>query len=177
MDYSTPGFPLLHHCPELAQTHVHWLSDAIQPSHPLSPSSSCLPIRFRSVQFNCLVVFDFLRPHGLQHVRLPCPSPTPGACSNLCPLSWWCHPTISSSVISFSSCPQSFPASGSFPVSQFFASGGQSIGASSSVLPMNIQDRFPLGWTSLISLQSKGLSRIFSSTNQKLQSFHAQPSL
>ena len=91
---------------------------------------------------------DSLQPHGLQHARLPCPSPTPGACSNSCP-SQWCHPTISSSVIPFSSCPQFFPASGSFPVSQFFPSGGQNIGisASASVLPMNIQDWFPLGWT------------------------------
>ena len=110
-----------------------------------------------SVQFSRLVVSDSLRPHGLQHARLPCPSPTPRACSNSCLLSRWCHPTISSSVIPFSSCLQSFPVSGSFPVSQFFASGGQSIGipASASVLPMTIQDWFPLGWTSWISLQSK----------------------
>ena len=107
---------------------------------------------------------DFLRPHGLQHTRLPCPSPTPGACSNSWPLSRWCHPTISSSVVPFSSCLQSFSASGSFPLSHFFTSGGQSIGVSASafVLPMNIQDWFPLGWTSLISLQSKGLSGVFS---------------
>ena len=104
--------------------------------------------------------------HGLQHAKLPRPSPTPGVYSNSCPLSWWCHPTISSSVIPFSSCLQSFPASGSFPVSQSFASGGQSIGvsASASVLPMNIQDWSPLGWTGRISLQSKGLSRVFSNT-------------
>ena len=103
-------------------------------------------------------VFNSLRPHGLQHARLPCPSPTPGACSNSCPLSQWCHPTISSSVIPFSSCLQSFPSSGSFPMSQFFASGGQSIevSASASVPPMNIQDWFPLGLTGWISLQSKG---------------------
>ena len=107
-----------------------------------------------------------LRPHGLQHARLPCSSPTSGACSNSCPLSQWCHPTISSFVIPFSPCLQSFPASGPFPMSQSFASGGQSIGvsASASVLPMNIQGWFPLGWTGWISLQSKGLSRIFSST-------------
>ena len=100
---------------------------------------------------------DSLWPHGLQHVRLPCPSPTPGSCSNSCPLSWWWHPTISSSVVPFSSCLQSFPSSGSFPVSQFFTSCSQSIGVSSSasVLPMNIQDWFPLGLISLISLQSK----------------------
>jgi len=104
----------------------------------------------------------FLWPHGLQHVRLPCPSPTPRACSSSCPSSWWCHSTISSSVVPFSSCLQSFPASGSFPISQFFASCGQSIGvsASASVLPMNIQDWFPLGWTGWTTLQSKGLSNL-----------------
>ena len=107
-----------------------------------------------------------LWPHGLQHARLPYPSPTPGACSNSCPLSWWCHPTLSSSVVPLSSCLQSSPASGSFPTSWLFASGGQNIGssASASVLPMNIQDWFPLGLTGLISLQSKGLSRVFSDT-------------
>ena len=125
-----------------------------------------LPLPFgtiSSVQFNCSVVSDSLRPHGLQHTRLPCPSPTPGACSNSCPLSQWCHPTISSCVIP-SSCLQSFSVSGSFPMSQFFPSGGQRIGvsASASVLPMNIQDWSPLGWTGWISLQSKGLSRVFS---------------
>ena len=109
---------------------------------------------------------DSLWPHRLQHARLPCPSPTPGACSNWRPLSWSCHPTISSSVGPFSSYLQSCPASGSSPLSQFFASGGQSIGASASasVLPMNIQDWFPLGWTGLISLLSKELSRVFSNT-------------
>ena len=105
-----------------------------------------------------------LWPHGLQHARIPCPSPTPGACSNSCPSRQWCHSTISSSVVPFSSCVQPFPASGSFPVSQFFASGGQSIGASASILPMNIVDWFPLGLTSLISLESKGLWRVFSNT-------------
>ena len=116
-----------------------------------------------------------LRPHGLQHTRFPCPSPTPRACSDSCPSSRWCHPTISSSVIPFSSCLQSFPASGSFQMSQFFASGGQSIGVSASalVLPMNIQDWFPLGLTGWISLQSKGLSRVFSNTVQKHQFFGA----
>ena len=101
-----------------------------------------------------------LQPHGLQHTRLPCPSLSPGACSNSCPLSQWCHPTISSSVVPFSSCLQSSPTSGSFPMSQFFPSGGQSIGASASasVLPMNTQGWFHLGWTGWISLQSKGLS-------------------
>ena len=108
---------------------------------------------------------DSLPPHGPQHARLPCPSPAPGACSNLCPSVWWCHPIIASSVVPFSSCPQSFPASGSFPVTEFFSSGGQSIGASApaSVLPMNIQSWFPVRLTGLISLQSKGLSRVFSS--------------
>ena len=103
-----------------------------------------------------------LRPHGLQHTRLPCPSPTPGLCWNSCPSGWWCHPTISSSVIPFSSCLQSFPASGSFPMSWLFAWGGQSIGvsASTSALPMNTQDWSPFGWTGWISLQSKGLSRV-----------------
>ena len=112
-----------------------------------------------------------LWPHGLQHARLPCPSPSPGACSNSCPLSRWCHPTISSSVIPFSSCLQSFLVSGSFPMSQLFTSYGQSIGASASVLPMNIQGWFPLG-----KLQFKGLSRVFSSTTVwKHQFFGAQP--
>ena len=128
-----------------------------------------------SVHFSCWVVSNSLWPHGLQHVRLPCPSPTPGAFSNSCPCSWWCHPTISSSVIPFSSHLQSFPASGSFPVSQFFGSGGQSIGVLASVLPMNIQDGFPLGWTGWISLQSKGLSRVFSNTTvQKHHFFSTQ---
>ena len=113
-----------------------------------------------SVHFSHLVMSDSLQPHGLQHARPPCPSPTPGVYSNSCPLSLWCHPTISSSVIPFSSRLQSFPASGSFSISQF-ASGGQNIGdsASAPVLPMNIQDWFPLGLTGLISLQSKGLSK------------------
>ena len=118
---------------------------------------------------------DSLWPHGLQHARPPCPSPTPRAYSNSCPSSQWCHPTISSSVVPFSSCPESFPASGSFPMSQLFISGGQSIGvsASTSVLPINIQDWSPLGWTGWISLQSKGLSRVFSNTTvQKYQFFN-----
>ena len=116
--------------------------------------------------FSHLVVSNSLQPHGLQHARLPWPSRSPRVCSNSCPLSWWYHPTIPSSVFPFSSCPQSFPASGYFPVSQLFASGGQNIGASASasVLPVNIQGWFPLGLTALISLQSKGLSRVFSST-------------
>ena len=109
---------------------------------------------------------DSLWPHGVQHARLPCPSSTPGAYSNSCPLSRWCHPTISSSVVPFSSCLRSFPATGSFTLGQLFASGGQSIGAlpSASVLPVNIQDWFPLEWTDLVSLQSKGLSRVLSNS-------------
>ena len=120
---------------------------------------------------------DSLQPHGPQHTRLPYPSPTAGACSISCSLSWWCHQTISSSVAHLSSCLQSFPALGSFQMSQFFTSGSQSIGvsASASVLPMNIQDWFPLGWTGWISLQSKGLSRVFSNTAvQKHQFFGAE---
>ena len=130
-------------------------------------------IQFSLVAQSCLT----LQPHGWQHARPPCLSPTLRVYSNSCPLSWWCHPTISSCVISFSSCLQSFPASGSFPVSQFYASGSQCIGvsASASVLPMTIQDWFPLGWTGWISLQSKGYSRIFSNTTvQKHQFFSAQ---
>ena len=117
---------------------------------------------FCSVQFSRLVVSNSLQPHEPQHARPPCPSPTPGVYPKSCPLSQWCHPTISSSVVPFSSCPQSFPASGSFPVSQLFAWGGQSIGVSTStsVLPMNTQDWSPLGWTGWSSLQSKGLSRV-----------------
>ena len=119
-----------------------------------------------SAQLSHSVVSDSLQPHELQQTRPPCLSPTPGVYSNSCPLSRWCHPTISSSVVPFSSCLQSFPASGSCPLSQFFAAGGQSIGvlALASVLPMNIQDWFILGWTDWISLQSKGLSRVFSNT-------------
>ena len=118
-----------------------------------------------------------LRPHGLQHTRLPCPSPTPRVYSNSCPLSRWCHPAVSSSVVLFSSCPQSLPDSGSFPMSQLFSWGGQNIGvsASASVLPVNTQDWPPLGWTGWISLQSKGLSRVFSNTTvQNHQFFSAQ---
>ena len=136
--------------------------------------------KFSSVQFSRPVMPDSLQPHGLQHTRLPCPSPTPGVYSSSCPLSRWCHPTISSSVIPFSSCLQSFPALGPFPMSQFFTSGDQSlrVSASTSVLPMNIQDWFPLEWTGWISLQSKGLSRVFSNTTvQKHQFFSAQLSL
>ena len=134
----------------------------------------------RNVQFSGSVVSDWLWPHGLQHARPPCPSPTPRVYSNSYPLSRWCHPTIASSVIPFCSWLQSFPASASFQMSQFFASGGRSAGvsASASVLPMNIQDWFPSGWTSGISLQSKGLSRVFPNTTvQKHQVFSAQLSL
>ena len=136
--------------------------------------------QFSSVQFSWSFMSNFLSPHGLQHARLSCPSPPPRTCSNSCPESRWCHPTISSSVVTFFSCLQSFPASGSFPMSQLFPLGGQSFGvsASASVLPMNIQNWFSLGLTGLISLQSKGLSRVFSNTTvQKHQFFDAQPSL
>ena len=129
-----------------------------------------------SVQFSCSVMSNPLQPHEPQHARPPCPSPTPGVHPNPCPLSWWCHPTISSFIVPFS-CPQSFPASQSFQMSQLFASSGQSIGvsASASVLPMNTQDWSPLGWTGWISFQSKGLSRVFSNTTvQKHQFFGAQ---
>ena len=132
------------------------------------------------VHFSCSVMFDYLQRHGLQLARPPCLSLTTGVYPNSCPLSQWCHATISSSVIPFLSCLQSFPASGSFPVSQFFPSAGQSIGvsASTSVLPMNTQDWSPLGWTGWISLQSKGLSRVFSNTTvQKHQFFGTQLSL
>ena len=131
-------------------------------------------------KWNRSVVSDSLQPHEPQHTRPPCPSPTPGVHPNPCPSSRWCLPTISSSVIPFSSCPQSLPASGSFKMCQLFASGGQSIGvlASISVLPMNTQDWSPLGWTGWISLQAKGLSRVFSNTTvQKHQFFCAQLSL
>ena len=137
-------------------------------------------VTISSVQFSCSVVSNSLRPHESQHARRPCPSQTPGVYSNSCPSSRWCHPAISSSVVSFSSCPRSLPASGSFPMSQLFASGGQSIGvsASASVLPMNTQDWSPSGWTGWISLQSKGLSRVFSNTTvQKHKFFSAQLSL
>ena len=128
---------------------------------------------FSSVQFSPSVVFDSLWPHESQHTRPPCPSPAPRVYSNSWPLSQWCHPTISSSVVPFSSCPQSLPASGSFPMSQLFAWGDQSTGVSAltSVLPMNTQDWSPLGWTDWISLQSKGLSRVFANTTVKKHKF------
>ena len=142
--------------------------------------SNCFNCGYSSVQFSRSVMPDSLWPHGLHHVRLPCPSANPTVYSNSCPLNRWCHPTISSSVVPFSSHLPSFPASGSFQMSQFFTSGGQSIraSASASVLPMNIQDWFPLGLTSWIFLQSKGLARVFSNTTlQKHQFFGAQLSL
>ena len=146
---------------------------------------SCLGVKINfwltsSVQFSCSVVSDSLGLHGLQYARPPCPSPTPRVYSNSCPLSRWCHPTISPSVIPFSSHLQSFPASGSFQMNQFFASGGQSFGVSAlaSVLLMNIQDWSPLGWTGWISLLSEGLSRVFSNTTvQKHLFFGTQLSL
>ena len=130
-----------------------------------------------TVQFSCSVVSNSLHPHELHHARPSCPSPTPGVYPNSCPSGWWCHPAILSSVVPFSSCPQSLPGSGSFPMSQLFTWGGQSIGVSAlaSVLPMNTQDWAPLGWTGWISLQSKGLSRVFSNTTgQKHQFFGTQ---
>ena len=156
MNCSMPGLPVHHQLPKSTQT-IIWLS----------------------LQFSRSVMSNSLQLHGLQHTRLPCPSPTPRACSNSCPLSQWCHPTISSSAVPFSSRLQSLPASGSSSMSWFLASGGQSIGisTSASVLPMNVQDWFPLGLTGWISLQSKGLSRVFSNTTvQKHQFFSAQPS-
>ena len=146
-----------------------------------------LKTQFSSVQFSRSVMSNSLRPYESQHARLPCPSPTPGVYSDSCPSSRWCHPAISSSVIQLSSCPQSLPASGSFPISQRFAWGGQSIGvsASASVLPMNTQDWSPLGWTDWIFLQSKGLSRIsrnsptpqFKSINSSALNFLHSPTL
>ena len=128
---------------------------------------------FSSVQFSRSIVSDSLRPRESQYTRPPCPSPTPGVYTNSCPLSQWCHAAISSSVVPFSSCPQSLPASGSFPMTQLFALGGQSIGvsASASVLPMNTQDWSPWGWTGWISLQPKGLSRVFSNTTVQKHQF------
>ena len=157
-----------------------WRWNEISKAWELPFTDTCVPDAalsalhpFSSVAQSC----PTLRPHGLQHPRLLCPSPTPRAYTNSCPSSQWCHPTISSSIIPFSSCVRSFPASGSFPMSQFFASGGQIIGvsASASVFPVNIQDWFPLRWIGWISLQSKRLSRVFSNTTvQKHQFFSAQ---
>ena len=160
------------------KANLGWLRDpflSFYPAEGLSDYSAPYSVRFSHSDLS-----DSLQPHGVQHARLPCPSPTPGAWSNSCPLSQWCHPTISSSVVPFSSCLQSSLASGTFPMSQFFTSGGQNIGASAlaSILPMNFQDWFPLGLTGLISLLSKGLSRVFYNTTvQKHQFFSAQPFL
>ena len=203
MDYTTPGLSVHHQLPELAQTHAHWVSDAILPSHPLSspPSpafnlsqhhvfamsqffasggqsigvSASASVQFNSVSQSCLTLCI---PMNRSTARPPCPSPTPRVHPNPWPLSQWCHPTISSSAALYFFSFQSFLASGSFPRSQFFASRGQTIGASASVLPMNIQDWFPLGLTGWISLQSKGLSRVFPNTTlQKHQFFGTQLSL
>ena len=156
---------------------LHWQADCLALSHWESPERVLLLLLFSHS-----VVSNSLWPYGLQHTRLPCSSPSLGVCSNSCPLSWWCHPTISSSVIPFSSCPQSFPALGSFLMSHLCASGGQSTrtsaSVSASVLPVNFQDWFPLGWTGWNSLQSKGLSRVFSNTTvQNHQFFGDQLSL
>ena len=152
--------------------------DSILKSRDITlPTKVCL---VSSIQFSRSVMSDSLWPHEPQHARPPCPSPTPGVYPNWCPPSQWCHPTISSSVIPFFSCPQSFPASESFPMSQLFTSSDQSIGvsASASVFPMNTHDWSPLGWTGWISLQAKGLSRVFSNTTvQKHRFFGAQLSL
>ena len=140
----------------------------------------CTLYMYVSVQFSSVQSLSRVWPHDLQHARPPCPSPTTGDHSNSCPLSQWCHPAISSSVVPFSSCPQSLPASESFPMSQFFTWGGQCTGVSAlaSFFPMHTEDWFPLGWTSWISMQSKGLSRVFSNTTvQKHQFFGAQLSL
>ena len=176
-------FLAIHSCQKLEKTKVssHKWMDKQTVAHPhtaiLFSNKRKLDIKpwralernlksFSSVQFSHSVVSDSLLSHEPQHVRPPCPSPTPRVYSNSCPLSQWCHPAISSSVVPFSSCPQSLPASGSFPMSQLFAWGSQSIGvsASASVLPMNTQDWSPLWGTGWISLQSKGLSRVFSNT-------------
>ena len=147
--------------------------------HAVMSKAGHLVLSQHSVQFSRSVVFDSLWPHESQHAKSPCPSQTPGVYSNSCPSSQWCHPAISSSVIPFSSCPQSLPASGSFPMSQLFTWGGQSIGvsASTSVLPMKTQDWSPLGWTGWISLQSKGLSRVFSNTTVPKHQFRSKCSL
>ena len=171
MDYKVHGI--------LQARILEWVATASLPAESLG-KTSVWRVPANLELFCCSVVSDSLRPHELQHARLPCPSPSPGVCSESCPLSWWCYPIISSSVTRFSSCPQSFPPSGSFQMCRLFASGGQSIGASASasVLPMNILDWFPLGLTGLSSLKSKGLWRVFSNTTvQKHQFFDAQPNL
>ena len=166
-------------CPALSggffTTDATWKTPILNiPSPQFLPCSICASYDIsQSFQFSPSVVSDSLQPHESQHARPPCPSPTPRVYPNSCPLSQWCHPTISSSVIPFSSCHQSLPASGSFPVSQLFIWGGQSTGVSAlaSVFPMNTQDWSPLGWTGWISLQSKGLSRVFSNTTVQKHHF------
>ena len=166
--YSSP-FPPLSPCP---QVYSLCLSVHCCPVSKFFSTTFLDSIHTHSVQFSRPVVSDSLWPHESQHARPPCPSPIPGVYPNSCPLSQWCHPTIASSVVPFS-CPQSFPALGSFPMSQLFAWGGQSIGvpASTSVLPMNTQDLSSSGWTGWISLQSKGLSRVFSNTTVQMRQF------
>ena len=154
-----------------------WIPRATLSPLSFRPTRECDFVTFSSVRFSRSVVSDSLRLHGLQHARPPCPPPTPRVYPNSCPLSRWCHPTTSSSVAHFSSHFQSFPASSSFSMSQFFTSGSQNIGVSALtlVLPMNTQDWSPLGWTGWISLLSKGLSRVFSNTTvQKHQFFSTQ---
>ena len=172
---------LIHKLNDCKQEDTHYLVLPIHRSiYQALNICICLIIIISSVQFSRSVVSDSLWPHEPQHARPPCPSPTPGAYSNSYPLSWWYYPTTSTSVIPFSTCLQSFLASGSFQMSQLFASGGQSIGvsASTSVFPMYIQDWLPLGWTGWISLQSKGLSRVFSNTiAQKHKFFSSQLSV
>ena len=174
MDCSTPSFPVLHNLLEFAQTHVYWVNDAIQSTHLLLyPSPPAL--QFCSVQ-SLSHVWLFATPWTAAH-QTSCPSPAPGACSNSCPLNQCFHPTISPSAVPLSTCLLSFPAPGSFLRSQFFASGGQSIGpsASASTLPINIQDWFPLVLTGWIFLKSKGLSKVFFKTTvQKHQFFGTQ---
>ena len=152
---------------EFSYVQLSFSENRSQSFHIVKNSKALRPgTQFSSVQFSCSVVSNSLQPHELQHTRPPCPSPTSRVYPNPCPSSRWCHPAISSSVIPFSSYPQSLPASGSFPMSQLFAWGGQSIGVSAltSVLPMNTQDWSPLGWKGWISLQPKGLPKVFSNT-------------
>ena len=187
MDCSMPGFPVLYYHPEFTQTLVHWVRDAIQKQGLISvsfllPKSTKISTYFSTTYtispgFSHSVASYSSWPHESQHTRPPCPSPTPEVYPNSRSLSRWCHPALSSSVVSFSSCPQSLPASESFPMSQLFTWGGQSTGVSAlaSFLPKNTQGWSPSEWTGWISLQSKGLSRVFSNiTVQKHQFFGAQ---
>ena len=174
----TPSRKTTHPCTSASLlTHNYFIEHIIQICVPEKYPLLYDMVQFSSVQFSRSVVSDSLQPHGPQHARPPFPSPTPGVHLNSRPSSWWCHPAMSSFVVPFFFCPQSLPASESFPMSQLFAWGGQSIGvsASASVLPKNTQDWSPLGWTGWISLQSKGLSRVFSNTTvQKHQFFGAE---